>query len=746
RRLRALGVGAEALVGVCLERSPGMLAGLLGILKAGGAYLPLDPSYPPERLAFMLSDSGVGVVLTQRRLEGRLRGYAGRLLFLDDPQEVVEETEGVPGTGGAGAATAENLAYVIYTSGSTGRPKGVMVSHGNVSNFFAAMDEAVGGEGPGTWLALTSLSFDISVLELLWTLARGFRVVLHGEEYRSAPVAAAPDADAAADMAFSLSYFASDDQAADDGYRLLLEGAKFADRHGFTAVWTPERHFHAFGGLFPNPSVISAAIAAVTERVSIRAGSVVMPLHNPIRVAEEWAVVDRLSKGRVAVSFASGWHADDFALAPGNFANRKEVLLRDLEIVRRLWRGEAISTRSGTGKDVPVKIHPRPVQAELPVWITAAGNPETFRIAGELGANVLTHLVGQSIEELREKIVLYRDTWNASGHPVGGGHVTLMLHTFVGAESGEVKETVRGPLCEYLKSSLDLRRSLVQNSGGDPNPGHLSEADLDALLAQAFERYFETSGLFGTPEDCVEMVDRLRRMGVNEIACLIDFGVPTDKVLDSLPYLKLVSERGRANGAGDAGGYTVASQIAAHGVTHLQCTPSMARLLAADDDSLRAARSLRTLLLGGEALPAPLAALFLEDSSAQLFNMYGPTETTIWSASHRVESAAGHIPLGRPVANTALYVLDGRGEPAPVGVPGELYIGGEGVTRGYLGRAALTAERFVPDPFGAAAGARLYRTGDRVRWDARGELEFLGRMDQQVKLRGFRIELGEVEA
>ncbi len=130
-------------------------------------------------------------------------------------------------------------------------------------------------------------------------------------------------------MDFSLFYFASADVGEySDKYRLLIEGAKFADTHGFAAVWTPERHFHEFGGLYPNPSVTSAAIATVTERIQIRAGSVVLPLHDPLRVAEEWAVVDNLSNGRAAVSFASGWQPNDFVIAPENYANRKEVMLR----------------------------------------------------------------------------------------------------------------------------------------------------------------------------------------------------------------------------------------------------------------------------------------------------------------------------------------------------------------------------------------------------------------------------------
>ena len=116
-------------------------------------------------------------------------------------------------------------------------------------------------------------------------------------------------------------------------------------------MWTPERHFHEFGGLYPNPALTSAAVAVVTERIEIRAGSVVLPLHNPIRVAEDWSVVDNLSNGRVGLSFASGWHANDFALAPENFERRRELMAEGIETVRALWRGESVPVRSGDGRD-----------------------------------------------------------------------------------------------------------------------------------------------------------------------------------------------------------------------------------------------------------------------------------------------------------------------------------------------------------------------------------------------------------
>ncbi len=345
-------------------------------------------------------------------------------------------------------------------------------------------------------------------------------------------------------MDFSLFYFASANVGeCSDKYRLLIEGAKFADKHGFAAVWTPERHFHEFGGLYPNPSVTSAAIATVTERIQIRAGSVVLPLHDPLLVAEEWAVVDNLSNGRAAISFASGWHANDFVIAPENYANRREVMLRGIETVRRLWRGEKVRRRDGNGTDIEVRILPRPIQRELPIWVTAAGSPETFRLAGEIGANLLTHFLNQNIEQLTEKIAMYRSAWREHGHGPGTGHVTLMLHTFVGSSVDEVREKVRGPFSNYLRSSVELW--LARRPGQDI--GDFTEEELEDLVSYAFDRYFETSGLFGTPSTCLRMIDRLKSIEVDEVACLIDFGVDFDSVISSLHYLDTLRELSNTN-------------------------------------------------------------------------------------------------------------------------------------------------------------------------------------------------------
>ncbi|WP_437835307.1 amino acid adenylation domain-containing protein [Sorangium sp. So ce1153] len=192
----------------------------------------------------------------------------------------------------------------------------------------------------------------------------------------------------------------------------------------------------------------------------------------------------------------------------------------------------------------------------------------------------------------------------------------------------------------------------------------------------------------------------------------------------------------------------LAQAIRDAGATVVQATPATYRMLVAADADLG---PLRRALCGGEALPRPLSEQLLQ-RGLEVWNLYGPTETTIWSTVHRVlrredgEEAEGVEPIGRPIDNTRIYVIDRRGEPVPVGVAGELCIAGDGVASGYLGRPGLTAERFVPEPFGPAPGARMYRTGDLARYRADGTLEFLGRLDQQVKVRGHRIELGEIES
>lgn len=192
--------------------------------------------------------------------------------------------------------------------------------------------------------------------------------------------------------------------------------------------------------------------------------------------------------------------------------------------------------------------------------------------------------------------------------------------------------------------------------------------------------------------------------------------------------------------AGD--GVALAHLLSESGATILQATPTTWRLLI--EAGWRASRGFRAFC-GGESMPRDLADNLLE-TVHELWNLYGPTETTIWSTAGRVERGATVISIGQPIANTSVYVLDATGAPTAIGIPGEIWIGGAGVAAGYHNRPELTATRFVSDPFARKSGARFYRTGDLGRWGTDGLLYHMGRLDRQVKFRGFRIELGEIEA
>lgn len=349
-------------------------------------------------------------------------------------------------------------------------------------------------------------------------------------------------------MQFSIFYFANQEGEDHecDKYRLILESAKWADRNGFARLWTPERHFHSFGGLSPNPSVLAAALAAITENIQICAGSVVLPLHDPIRVAEEWAVVDNISGGRVGLGVACGWVPNDFVIShhQADFDCRKEVFATNTEILRKLWRGEPRLVTNPQGEEIEVQTLPRPIQKEVPIWITAAANPDTFRQAGEMGTNLLTHLLGQTVESLAGKIEIYHETWKSAGHP-GRGIITLMLHTFVGENDDEVHDLVREPMKKYLAGSLNLAAAHLESVPFLQNPENIDLTTLtpdivDQTLEASFEKYFHMSGLFGSYEKCLDMVDKLEDIDVDEIACLIDFGLEEKVVLASLENLNVV--------------------------------------------------------------------------------------------------------------------------------------------------------------------------------------------------------------
>ncbi|RAJ72775.1 natural product biosynthesis luciferase-like monooxygenase protein [Chitinophaga dinghuensis] len=708
------------LIGIRLQRSEWMIIAILGVLKSGAAYLPIDPQYPADRIKYIIEDSGCIAVIDEA------------LLSSMQEQPAISPLTPV-------VIMPEQLAYCIYTSGTTGLPKGCLLTHANVVNFFYGMTATFGGT-PGTMLALTNYTFDISVLELLWTLTLGYKVVIQGDVRDIVAIEEAP----VRPLEFSLFYFGNaDNNDAEDKYRLLLEGAKYADNNGFAAVWTPERHFHEFGGLYPSPALMGSALAVLTKNISIRAGSVVLPLHHPLRVAEEWSVIDNLSGGRVGIACASGWHAGDFVLSPGEYSNRHEHMYKMIDTVQRLWRGEQLEFPDGNNVMKKTRIFPSPRQKELPIWLTSANSIQTFISAGKAGAGVLTHLLGETTEGLAVKIAAYRKAFAESGHDIKKAKVALMLHTYIGDDIDTTYEKARVPFMNYLRTSVSLMKTFAADLNVNIESEQFSEEDMQSLLEHAFNRYVSTASLIGTRATAMEMLKKLSRIGVDEIACLIDFGVGFADTMNGLEnitvlkdsYHKLTSLPSKAD-------YAVHTQLRQHQVTHLQATPSMASLLQADSQAMG---SLRTILLGGERLPVSLVQdLYSHLPEVQLYNMYGPTETTIWSACSAVPRHTEKITIGRPIANTHIYILDAYQQLLPVGAEGEIYIGGKGVASHYVNKPELSAERFLADPF--LAGERVYRTGDFGRWLPDGSIEYIGRKDDQVKISGHRIELGEIEA
>jgi len=327
-----------------------------------------------------------------------------------------------------------------------------------------------------------------------------------------------------------------------------------------------------------------------------------------------------------------------------------------------------------------------------------------------------------------------------------------MLHTFLAEDRDTARDIAREPMKNYLRSAASLIKQYAwafpafKKPRGVSNPleidlGGLAKDEMEAILDFAFQRYFEDSGLFGTVDDCVSRIEEFKAIDVDEVACLIDYGIPSAQVMAGLKPLADVLRRTNGGVETDE---SLAGLLVAHSVTHLQCTPAMARMLSEDAGGRAAVSNLKRMLVGGEALPGRLASELAELIGGPVMNMYGPTETTIWSSVEATVGGDGVVNIGYPITNTALYALDETGCPVPDGQEGELWIGGDGVAQGYFQRPDLTADRFRADPF--AKVGRMYRTGDLVRRREDGRFDFLGRADFQVKVRGHRIELGEIEA
>lgn len=321
-------------------------------------------------------------------------------------------------------------------------------------------------------------------------------------------------------------------------YDMLLDVARFVDGAGFHAIWTPERHFTLVGGAYPNPSILAAALACITQHVRLRAGSINLPLHDPLRVAEEWAAVDNLSNGRVDLGLAPGWHVRDFVLKPENFQHKFDVLNQYREQLQQLWRGHPVTRLDAYGQPHEILTYPRPVQPELPVWLTTSQREEAWEFAGSQGFNVLSALINFGPKDLEKRIGIYRRARQMAGLDPTSGVVSLMLHTYVDADADQAVETVRPALTEYLQSFVSQHQSANQADSSDKVKTLQSLGSESAdFIDMVFTRYVDTSSLIGDVAQARKTLERFRVMGVDEVACLVDFGLDKRTVLDSLSRL-----------------------------------------------------------------------------------------------------------------------------------------------------------------------------------------------------------------
>ena len=340
----------------------------------------------------------------------------------------------------------------------------------------------------------------------------------------------------AARMSFSFLFFSDvrTDVTNAEKYAFMRDVTLFADREGFEAIYIPERHFYEFGSIYANPAIVAAYLIPQTKQIRFRSAGVSLPLHHPTEVVEWWAMNDILSGGRVDLGFGSGWNKPDFITAPENFERRREICSERIEIVRRLWRGEEIAFPGPGGEECKVTVFPRPIQPELNVWLLVAQNDEAFAHAGRQGYNVFTMLYGVNLDAMSRKIARYREGRKAAGRDPAAGRVTLMLHTLVDQNLAIVKSAVEKPFKEYIKSALDAhaRAGIVNGTAT------VGEDEKSRILEYSYERYCKTGALFGSVDDARKVVDEALAAGVDEIACLVDFGVDYSHVMRSLPHLR----------------------------------------------------------------------------------------------------------------------------------------------------------------------------------------------------------------
>jgi amino acid adenylation domain-containing protein len=820
-RLRGLGVAEETRVAICLPRGVEMVAAILGVLKAGAAYVPLDPAYPPERLAYMLADSGAAVLIAGET--GDLPVPAGVRVLAAGAAETAGERDDDPRAEVPGGC----LAYLIYTSGSTGRPKGVMVTRAGLAASTAARDRFY-PEPVGAYLLLSSFSFDSSVAGLFWTLCGGGTLVVPAADQAGDParvwslvrrhavthLLAVPSlyaelleiARAEGSLATVIVAGEACTPELVRRHQARLPGVALVNEYGPTesTVWSSA---HRCGGEAPGAAVPIGVPVGQTRSYVLDAALRPVPRGVPGELCIGGVQVARGYASRPALT-AERFVPDPFSPLPGARMYRTGDRARWSEPEVRV-SGETSGAIGGDGAlgelSGPAIVHDRfEAQArrtpDAPAVVFA---DETLTYAElDARANRLAHhLRGLGVEgDVRVAMCLPR-----------GVDVVVAILGILKAGGAYVPLDPHHPT-ERLLGVLEDAEARVVITQGDADRfaafrGAVVRLDADAARIAALPDQapavriapgnlayvIYTSGSTGRPKGV--MVEH--RSAVNLFAALqaalyarratdapprvsvngpVTFDTSVKQLVQLLggATLCIIPDEARHDAA------AMAAYLREQAVEVLDCTPAQLRHLLAEGLLEKAGPALTDLLVAGEAIDDALWRTLASLEGCRAWNLYGPTETTVDAALCQV--AGEHPVLGQPVPTARAYVVGADGAPAPAGIPGELCIGGAQVARGYAGRPALTAARFVPDPFAGEPGERMYRTGDRARWteiesasvrecvsasasrenerthalthsrtsvsrpSRTSVLEYLGRADEQVKVRGFRVEPGEIEA
>ncbi len=722
------GIVPETLVALLARRSIDLLTAILAVFKAGAAYLPLDPFYPKKRISQVLAQSNCAMVLTSTELREELVDALELIAGSDRP--AVAEIEELLSRD-ANSETPDimyqpsNLAYVIYTSGSTGIPKGAMVEQsGMVNHLYAKIDDLALTERDK--IAQTaSQSFDISVWQFLAGLVVGGEVEIVREE-----------------------------EAKDPGKLMEL-----VEREGITVLETV-------------PLMLRAMIEEAGRRGEGRAPRleglrwvIVTGEALPPELCRDWMKLYPLI--RMMNAYGPTECSDDVT---------HYDLLEGTNATSRLSRSKPVSPGNSNGQPSFSErcIHQIiEEQAELTpdsLALLFDDQPLSYHQLNS-SANQLAHLL-QSLGVGPESLVavcLHRSADMILALlavlKAGGGYVPIdpdyppARLAFMLDDSGAHLLITTLSLDQQLFGSSDLssvpRLYLDQlqheiDSQSRVNPH--SEVGGENL---AYVIY--TSGTTGKPKGAMNthhgISNRLQWM---QEAYLLD---SSDRVLHKTPLSFDVSVwevfwplmSGAAVVVARPGGHLepgyLVELIEKQEVTTMHFVPSMMEKFLEEVEEGRC-KSVRRVIASGEAMSRELVEKYFERMSGELHNLYGPTEASVDVSWWECERGAGgrSVPIGRPIANTQIYILDKEMRAVPVGVLGELYLGGAGLGRGYLRKGGMTAERFVPNPYGGEGGSRIYRSGDIGRYREDGSIEYVGRVDHQVKIRGARIEIGEIES